>query len=50
MRFIEDEINHWREYEKTKNKDVFDFSKNKEVESLFIKVVAKLSRCTNDNF
>lgn len=39
---IADSVNYWKEYEKTKNKEIIDFSKNKEMERKFLKLVEKL--------
>lgn len=42
MNYIADEINLWKSYEATKDKNFIDFSKNPKIEKEFIKLVAKL--------
>lgn len=36
---IADSVNYWKEYEKNKNKEFIDFSKNPQVETKFLNLV-----------
>lgn len=39
---IADSVNYWKEYEKTKNKEFIDFSKNPEMEIKFLNLVKSI--------
>lgn len=44
MQYIQDSINYWKMYERTKNKDFINFDKQPEMKKKFIKLVLDIKK------
>lgn len=48
LNYWQDEVNYWRVYEQTKDKEFINFDKNPEVKERFLLLMVKIkSRCVN---